>query len=52
MKKSLWLCALFMFNNEIISAFVLLVLLIVLLVWVCKEIDKEREKKKRCSDMN
>ena len=51
-KKWLWLCVLFVFNEEIISAAVLMVLVIVLLVWICKEVDKEKERKRQCSDMN
>lgn len=45
MKRVLWVCLLFLFNDEIISSLALCVLLVALLVWACKRVDEEREKK-------
>lgn len=45
MKRVLWVSLLFLFNDEIMSALALLVLMVALLVWACMKVDEEREKK-------
>ena len=44
MKRILWVCLFFLFNNEIVSLITLNILLIALIVWICMEVDREREK--------